>query len=176
MATLSRLGENRNPAGRTPPAARLSGEIIYRFLNHAEIISIQAKSYRIHNRRARRPGKHGDYAAAMPPPTGRPAQTARTEPKPLARRSEEDDSSTQYPPPGGGFSGADAWPVLKRRMTERWHLVFSKSYVSFSSRHMHCIRNDSSAASRALKDRGRGLAQPAKKIGDPMRDPATKRH
>ena len=69
------------------------------------------------NRPARRPGKHGDYAAAMPPLTGRPPQTGRTESKPLARRSEEEDSSTQYPPPGGRFSSADAWPVLKRRMT-----------------------------------------------------------
>jgi len=53
----------------------------------------------------------------VPQLTGRPARTKRTEPKPLAHRSEEEDSSTQYPPPGGRFSGADAWPVLKRRMT-----------------------------------------------------------
>jgi hypothetical protein len=45
----------------TPPAARLAGEIIDRFIHHAEIVSIQGRSYRIQNRPARRPEKHGDY-------------------------------------------------------------------------------------------------------------------
>jgi hypothetical protein len=104
------IAGKRNPTGRSPPAARLTGEIIDRFIHHAEIISIHGRSYRIQNRPARRPGKQGDYAAAISPLTGRPAQTARTEPKPLARSSEEDDSSTQHPHLVAGFEAPnDTW-------------------------------------------------------------------
>jgi hypothetical protein len=70
------------PGGRRKRVDRLHAKNGLEYQSAPKTVQPTA-SKRDQNRPARRPGKHGDYAAAMPPLTGRPAQTGRTEPKPL---------------------------------------------------------------------------------------------